>query len=129
MNTLSLNVPNKSSTGLYWAEWHKALVQSVGRKQANQLFIQAWAVRKGDNANTSDLRQYLETQGIKLSSDSVIGVIEDFAADTMDVIGDVFAAGKTVAIVIGIVLLAAVIMVVYNLTKNPESIKAMKYVA
>ena len=114
----SLSIPTASSKSESWIVWHKDLKRMFGKKKANSIFVYAWAKRGGINgvANTNELRGYMDTQGVNIST-------TDFKEIT-DVVGNLldfsFGIGKIVIIgtlsVVGLVLLSILI----KLFKNPQ---------
>jgi hypothetical protein len=113
-------VPNKTASAAEWKSWHESLKSSFGQKNANMLFLAAWKKRGGVNsaANTSDLRTYLEDNGISLDKNWV-GSIADGAASVTDVFGDLFQIQKYIGIAIAVVVIGGAGMLIYNLAKNP----------
>lgn len=114
----SLSIPTASSKSESWIVWHKDLKKCLAKKKANSIFVYAWAKRSGINgvANTNELRGYMDTQGVNIST-------TDFKEIT-DVVGNLldfsFGIGKIVIIgtlsVVGLVLLSILI----KLFKNPQ---------
>ena len=109
----SLSIPTASSKSESWIVWHKDLKRMFGKKKANSIFVYAWAKRGGINgvANTNELRGYMDTQGVNIST-------TDFKEIT-DVVGNLldfsFGIGKIVIIgtlsVVGLVLLSILIKI------------------
>ena len=110
--------PSLSSKSASWIVWHTDLKRMFGKTKANSIFVYAWAKRGGINgvANTNELRGYMDTQGVNIST-------TDFKEIT-DVVGNLldfsFGIGKIVIIgtlsVVGLVLLSILI----KLFKNPK---------
>jgi len=115
-----LNIPNVHSTSSSWIEWHKALRKSFGKKKANYLFVQAWDVRagKGSNASTNELREYMKDNGVVLDT-TTLEDITDTVSSVTDFFGDIFKYGKIAGIVVGVMILASMGMILFNLSKNP----------
>ena len=113
-------IPTKQSSDANWIEWHKSLRQNFGRKSANQIWAYAWDKRKTIAANTSDLRSYMEKQGVSI--DGGLGLLSD-AADFTSGVGDyfenVFQMSKYAGYAIGVIVIGGLGMVVYNLAKDP----------
>ena len=42
-----VNIPQKTSSGAEWEQWHKDLVSRLGRREANMLWLKAWKIRAG----------------------------------------------------------------------------------
>lgn len=122
------NIPNRSSQGQEWLQWHKDLKSRYGKKRANSIFIRAWGLRGKENssANTSQLRDYLKGQGIQLET-STISSLYDAAADVGDFFGDIFVVGKYIGIGLGVILVGGIGMLIFNIAKSPvEVIKSIR---
>ena len=67
------NLPLASSGAEQWEQWHKNLIKCVGRGKANDLFLRLWDKRgqRGTDANTIQLRQYLGTQGLVMTTGAI----------------------------------------------------------
>ena len=114
------NVPSKRSTAAEWINWHKALKSNFGKKVANDLFLKAWRVRggKGSDANTNELRSYLEKNGIVIDR-NLVASITDTAYDLGDSIADTFKIGKYATIVIGVIVVGSVGLLLFNIARQP----------
>jgi len=84
------NLPLASSSAEQWEQWHKNLIKCVGRGKANDLFLRLWDKRgeRGADANTIQLRQYLGTQGLVMTT-GAIKKTQDFFVG----VGDFFGGG------------------------------------
>jgi hypothetical protein len=114
----SLSVPTASSKSENWIQWHKDLKKMFGKKKANSLWLFAWAKRGGVNssANTSDLRNYMEGQGVNITTTT----LNDITDTIGDVLGFSFGVGKIVIIgtlsVVGLILVGILV----KLFRNPN---------
>lgn len=114
----SLSVPTASSKSENWIQWHKDLKKMFGKKKANSLWLFAWAKRGGVNssANTSDLRSYMEGQGVNITTTT----LNDITDTIGDVLGFSFGVGKIVIIgtlsVVGLILIGILV----KLFRNPN---------
>jgi hypothetical protein len=116
-------IPTKSSTADVWIEWHKTLKNSIGKKNANIIWLKAWYMRggKGSPASTNKLRSYMKQQGIDIET-TTLESITDVVSDGIDFIGDGFKMGTYVAIgLLGIAGLGFAIAL-YNIAKNSDVI-------
>ncbi len=114
----SKNIPTASSKSENWIQWHKDLKKIFGKKKANSLWLYAWAKRGGikSSANTTALRDYMDKQGVDVTTTSInkladsIGNVLDFG----------FGVGKVVLIgglsVVGLILIVNLV----RLFKNPN---------
>lgn len=119
------NVPTLNSTDSDWIMWHKALKADFGKKQANLNFLAAWKLRNNDGllisgkANTTELREYLESQGIRVEQ-GYLSYVTDLADDTMDMFASIMGTAKTSAMIVGIVVLILLIYVIVQIVKRPQ---------
>jgi len=77
-------IPTFKTTDSGWIRFHKELDRIFSRKEANKYWLQAWGNTGGDanyDANTSDLREYMQTKGIDLSAPTTWQGITDSASD------------------------------------------------
>jgi hypothetical protein len=114
----SKNIPTASSKSENWIQWHKDLKKIFGKKKANSLWLYAWAKRGGikSSANTTALRDYMDKQGVDVTTTSInkladsIGNVLDFG----------FGVGKIVAIgslsIVGLILIGILV----RLFRNPS---------
>ena len=99
------NLPNQNSIDKVWITWYDALKKQFGKQKANALFSANWDAKNGNGsvANTTDLRRYMEKNGLDISG-GFFGEAKDRAYDVADFVGDYFTVGKW----LGIGLLAVV---------------------
>ena len=113
------NIPNKSSEGSDWIQWHKTLKDNFGKKQANDLFLKAWRKQGATySANTKELRDYLGKNGIDIEK-GVLSAAYDAGTGVIDDIGDFLMIGKYVMYAVAGIAVIGLGMAVYNLAKNP----------
>jgi hypothetical protein len=112
------NIPKYNSNSEDWIQWHKDLRQNFGKKIANSLWIKAWRIRGNSSANTSDLRKYLDKQGIKISESAWDSVV-DFGVGVSDAFGTAFQVTQYAGIGLAVIIVGGLGMVVYNLAKDP----------
>ena len=112
----SLSVPTASSKPENWIQWHVDLKKIFGKKKANSIWLYAWAKRGGikSSANTSSLRDYMNKQGVDIST-TKLNEIADVVGNVLD-FG--FGVGKVVIIgtlsVVGLILLSILIKLFRN---------------
>jgi hypothetical protein len=112
-------IPTYNSTTDAWIQWHKELKSNFGKKMANNLWLKAWKIRGSSKLNTSDLRSYLDKQGIKLDTNAWDDIV-DFGGGIGDFIGNTFQAGQVLTIGLGVIIVGGIGMLVYNIAKNPN---------
>jgi hypothetical protein len=116
----SQNIPTASSTSESWIQWHKDLKRIFGKKKANSIWLYAWAKRGGikSPANTSVLRDYMDKQGVDITTTS-LGELSDKIGNVLD-FG--FGVGKVVVIgtmsVVGLILIGILVKLFRN--KNQQ---------
>lgn len=122
----TLNIPKKASSSTAWIQWHKDLTSVFGKKKANSLFVLAWEKRGNNDANDSELRRYLDDQGIEIKS-NILATATDKALDAFDFVGDFFTMGKYASIGLTVILVGGIGLLVYNIAKSPNTtIAALK---
>lgn len=112
------NIPQLNSKGDEWVQWHKTLKQNFGKKVSNALWLKAWAKRGSSGANTSELRNYMSSQGVTIDS-SAWNKVVDAGGSVMDFVGDAFQVGQYVAIGLGVIIVGGLGMVIFNLARRP----------
>lgn len=65
-------IPTSNSTAEQWVNWHKLLKKWFSKQEANQRWLAFWGQRAGagSSADTHDLRVYMESQGVELTTTS-----------------------------------------------------------
>jgi hypothetical protein len=109
------SIPNSVSPSESWVNWHKLLLKWFSKQEANQQWIRFWAQRAGAGtpADTHDLRDYMRSQGVDLTTD-MSGQIRDKVENISDWIGDTFSGIR--AIFLGAVILAIALIAYYMIT-------------
>ena len=114
----SKSIPTASSKAENWIQWHRDLKKMFGKKKANSIWLYAWAKRGGikSSANTSGLRDYMDSQGVDITT-TALGELSDKIGNVLD-FG--FGVGKVVLIgslsVVGLILIAILV----KLFRNPN---------
>jgi hypothetical protein len=114
----SQSIPTASSKAENWIQWHRDLKKMFGKKKANSIWLYAWAKRGGikSSANTSGLRDYMDSQGVDITT-TALGELSDKIGNVLD-FG--FGVGKVVLIgslsVVGLILIAILV----KLFRNPN---------
>lgn len=116
----SQTIPTASSNSENWIQWHKDLKRIFGKKKANSIWLYAWAKRGGTNssANTSDLRKYMDGQGVDITTTS-LGELSDKIGN---VLGFGFGVGKVIVIgslsIVGLIFIGILVKLFRN--KNQQ---------
>jgi hypothetical protein len=114
----SQTIPTASSKSENWIQWHKDLKKIFGKKKSNSIWLYAWAKRGGikSPANTSGLRDYMDGQGVDITTTS-LGELSDSIGNVLD-FG--FGIGKVVIIgtmsIVGLILIGILV----KLFRNPN---------
>ena len=122
----SQTIPTASSKAENWIQWHKDLKKVFGKKKANSIWLYAWAKRGGvkSSANTSALRDYMDGQGVNVTTTS-LGELSDAVGNVLD-FG--LGIGKIVIIgglsVVGLILISILIRLFKN-SNQPLNISAI----
>jgi hypothetical protein len=114
----SQTIPTASSKSENWIQWHKDLKKMFGKKKANSIWLYAWAKRGGINspANTSVLRDYMDSQGVDITT-TALGELSDTIGNVLDFglgIGKVMVIGSLS--IVGLILIAILV----KLFRNPK---------
>lgn len=112
------SIPTFNAKAEQWIGFHKDLKSNFGKKVANSIWVKAWGIRGNSSANTSDLREYLENNGIKIDESAWDSVV-DFGGDISDAFGDIFTVGKWVGIGLVVILVGGLGMLVFNIARKP----------
>lgn len=114
----SLSIPSASSKSENWIQWHKDLKKIFGKKKANSIWLYAWAKRGGikSPANTSILRDYMDGQGVNITTTS-LGELSDSIGNVLD-----FGFGISKVVIIGGLSVVGLILVgiLVKLFRNPN---------
>lgn len=113
-------IPTKQSSSQAWIQWHKAMKNRYGKKQANTLFVKAWDMRggAGSSASTNELREYMKDNDVVLDTTTIENIV-DTTSTGLDALGDVFTTGKYLFLGLGVIVVGGLAMLVYNVAKNP----------
>ena len=117
---LLYRVPTKQSTSNEWVNWHKTMKASFGKKNANILFVNAFAKRGSTSVVDENMQNYFEGQGIILDQnwlESAKGVF----TDTYDFFSDVFKVGTYAAVGFGGVLLISLSVLIFNIARSAKA--------
>jgi len=114
----SKTIPTASSKPENWIQWHKDLKKIFDKKKSNSIWLYAWAKRGGVNspANTRSLRDYMDGQGVDITTTS-LGELSDKIGNVLD-----FGFGVGKIIIIGGLSVTALILIgiLVKLFKNPN---------
>lgn len=114
----SKTIPTASSKPENWIQWHKDLKKIFDKKKSNSIWLYAWAKRGGVNspANTRSLREYMDGQGVDITTTS-LGELSDKIGNVLD-----FGFGVGKIIIIGGLSVTALILIgiLVKLFKNPN---------
>ena len=122
----SQTIPTASSKAENWIQWHKDLKKVFGKKKANSIWLYAWAKRGGvkSSANTSALRDYMDGQGVNVTTTS-LGELSDAVGNVLDFglgIGKIVIIGSLS--VVGLILVLILIRLFKN-SNQPLNISAI----
>ena len=131
------NLPSTKWDDNQWIVWHGSVKKEFGKNDANDVFLEAFNARKGysgitgSNANTSKLRGYMKKQGVEIGSDGLMSSPKDMFYSATGFMESAFGTGKTIFMVVGIVMFLLVVLFLFNVAKNPgQSVgTAAKYAA
>lgn len=103
-------IPTSADTSEQWVNWHKTLKKWFSKNEANSHWLRFWNQRAGagSEADTHDLRAYMESQGVNLTTTKA-GEFEDTLTGITDWFGDTvnWARGIVIGgVIIGIGLIA-----------------------
>ena len=105
-------IPTSDDNAESWIVFHKALKRWFGKQSANAYFLKFWNQRAGagTSADTHDLREYMDGEGVDLTTDFK-GEMTDFGLGIVDWFGD--TANVLRAVVIGTVILGVGLIAYY----------------
>jgi len=113
-------LPNCDSSASQWIAFHKEARKRYGRIKANTLFMALWQKRTddgallGDEANTRELREYMEKQGVTIEG-GVLDTAQDFVGGIWDGIS---GFGKTMYYLFVAVLVLTIVAVGFLVFKS-----------
>ena len=116
-------IPTSEDNAESWIVFHKALKSWFGKQGANAWFLKFWNQRAGagTSADTHDLREYMDEQGVDLTTDFK-GEMTDFGMGIVDWFGDTANVVRAVVIgtaILGMGLIAYYIIKSTNRGKTP----------
>jgi hypothetical protein len=116
----SKRIPTTDDTAEMWISWHKSLKKWFSKNEANEHWLRFWNQRggAGSDADTTSLREYMQTQGVDLTT-TYMGDLADAGKGVLDFIGDSITWSRGLIIggvVVGIGLIA--FYVIYSTTKG-----------
>lgn len=116
-------IPTSEDTAERWIVFHKALKSWFGKQSANAYFLKFWNQRAGagTSADTHDLREYMDEQGVDLTTDWK-GELTDFGMGFVDWFSDTANVLRVVAI--GVVVLG-VGLIAYYIIKSTNQGKSI----
>ena len=119
-------IPTSDDNAESWIVFHKALKSWFGKQSANAYFLKFWNQRAGagTSADTRDLREYMDDQGVDLTTDFK-GEMTDFGMGIVDWFGDTASTMRAVvigAVVLGVGLIAYYIIKSTNRGKSASQI-------
>lgn len=116
-------IPTSDDTSERWVAFHKALKSWFGKAAANSYFVKFWNQRAGagSSADTHDLREYMNSQGVNLQTDFA-GDVVDFEMGIVDWFGD--TANVLRAVIFGTVIVG-VGLIAYYMIKGTNHGKSM----
>ena len=118
--------PNRSSESQDWIQFHKALKDSLGKKEALHYWTAFWSSYGGEDSRANDnvLRTYMEKQGVTLSKGALASIV-DTSIDIGDTFGGMFSFGRYMMMGLSIIVIGGIGMIVFNVGKKPiEAAKA-----
>lgn len=112
-------LPTVNSTYQDWISYHESLKDHYGKNDAKIVFTRTWSERGTSDANTSELREYLESEGIEIDAGFVGGAFDGMLG-VGDFISSKFKLGSTIFFVTLVVVIAIVVFALYNVAKDPN---------
>jgi hypothetical protein len=121
-------IPTSDDNAESWIVFHKALKSWFGKQAANAWFLKFWNQRAGagTSADTHDIREYMDEEGVDLTTDFK-GEVTDFGMGIVDWFGDTASVLRAVAVgtvVLGVGLIAYYII---KSTNKGKSVGEMVY--
>jgi hypothetical protein len=116
----SKRIPTTDDTAEMWISWHKSLKKWFSKNEANEHWLRFWNQRggAGSDADIISLREYMQTQGVDLTT-TYMGDLADIGKGITDFVGDSITWSRGLIIggvVVGIGLIA--FYVIYSTTKG-----------
>lgn len=125
LDRITLTMPTCNSPANVWIDWHKQCKKRYGKKDANRLFMALWDKRTedgtflSDDANTSQLRDYMKSQGVTIEG-AVLSDVGDFFGDIFGFFGTIGKTYLYIMLVVVVLIIIAVMMVVFKAIKDPS---------
>lgn len=112
----SKQIPTSDSPAELWVNWHKALSKWFNKTETNTHWLRFWQQRAGagSQADTHSLREYMEKQGVDLTT-TTFGSLTDGAASVVDWVSD--SINITRIIVVGVVVIGVGLIAFYLIKK------------
>lgn len=117
-----LNVPTQQSPDGDWENWWNVLSSEFGKKDAQSLWLKAWATRGSSGANTTALRGFMAKQGVTVDAGNIFGSVADSAEGVLDSISSIFSIGKTFTIIIGGVIVLGAAGLIITVIRKPGEV-------
>ena len=119
-------VPTVKSTDKDWETFYNALSKHFSKVDANNIWLKFWGQRGGKvDANTNELRQFMQGKGVSIQADSIVGSLitstDDFVSGISDAIGGVFGIGKGIVIGASVITGLLIIGLGYRIYKSGAS--------
>ncbi len=116
-------IPTSDSPAELWVNWHKALGKWFNKTETNTHWLRFWQQRAGagSKADTHSLREYMEKQGVDLTT-TAFGSLTDGAASVADWASDSFNIARI--IVVGVVVIGVGLITFYLIKKINQGSEA-----
>lgn len=116
----SKHIPTSDSTAEQWVTWHRSLKKWFSKNEANEHWLRFWNQRAGagSGADTHDLRSYMESQGVNITT-TVWGDVTDGTMNVVEWGAETFTWARGLIIggvIVGMGLIA--FYVIYSTTKG-----------
>lgn len=114
-------LPRVGSTHQQWIDWYKATKNYFGAPRAAILFKKDWEKQGTQKANTYLLRKELAKDGIKIE-ETALNKVADLGGSALDVFDNIVQTGKSVSIVLVLMVTVGAGMLIYNVSQIPKRI-------
>ena len=113
-----MQLPNSYSNYQYWIDWHKYLVKTLDKSNANDTFMRNWQVvgQNSSSGNDPALRAYMKTQGVEIKGE--YGVLSSLSDSWQSVNSGAKKIGGTAQIGVFIIILMLVGAVYFLFIKD-----------
>ena len=113
------SVPNSSWNCTDWVNYHKELVKSTGKKNANSLWLGAWQsfgnTGRSSECKSQDFIEYFKSNGIDLTE----GAIEELLYQFKSGAETAYNLYKYVMIFVVLLVVILLVVVLVQAAKNP----------